>query len=86
MILFFGALAAIGWIAGIWLPWWAIVAIMMGVALSVYKGAFDGGLEAIPKAVGTQVFCTFMLMIGFISGDTSISDIAELVKLVFTGK
>ncbi len=86
MILFFGVLAALGWIAGIWLPWWAIVAIMIGVALSAYKGAFDGGLESIPQVLGVGVFCAFMVLIGFLSGDTSISDIAEVVKLVFTGK
>lgn len=86
MILFFTLLVALGWIAGIWLPWWAIGAILMGVALSAYKGAFDGGLEAIQKVLGAGAFCVSMVLIGFASGDTTVSDIAEVVKLVFTGK
>ncbi len=85
MIIILAVFSVIGWLCGVWLPWWGIGIVLALLCFNGHKGAYDGGLEAIPLVIGTIAFVFFMLTVGFYTGDTTISDIGNAIKFAFTG-
>ena len=75
----------LGWLLGVWLPWWGILSVLAFFVISAYRGAFDGGLEAIPTTLAAIILCIFMCIIGFAVGDVTWVMLFGLTKTAFTG-
>lgn len=75
----------IGWLAGIWLPWWAITSILCGFGVMACMGFFDRGLNGALAGLGTTVMCSIMIVVGFVSGGTTLGQVGGFIKLLFTG-
>lgn len=85
MIILMIVCVTLGWICGVWLPWWVIGMILIIKAIGALRGVFDGGLESIPLIIGSGAFTATMIVVGFAFGDTTLSDIGIAIKYLFTG-
>lgn len=85
MIMLFIITGAIGWLLGVWLPWWAIGGVLAFFAIAAFRGAFDGGLESIPPMMAALFLCAFMILVGFASGDITMAQLFGFAKVAFTG-
>ena len=83
MILFLAIMSTLGWIAGVWLPWWAILGMLVAMAAGGCSAAIDGGLE--PLVIGAGSFSLFMIAAGFASGNATVTDISSFMRVLFTG-
>ncbi len=73
MIIILAVFSVIGWLCGVWLPWWGIGIVLALLCFNGHKGAYDGGLEAIPLVIGTIAFVFFCLLTNFIPLEFSLS-------------
>lgn len=85
MFVLFIIAGTIGWLLGVWLPWWGIGGVLAFFAIAAYRGGYDGGLEMIPLVVATWVLILTMIVVGFAGGDVTWSMIFGFTKTVFMG-
>ncbi len=84
MILFFAFSCIIGWLLGIWLPWYGI--LIASIALVVNEIRLDRcGLDGALVAISAFACSAIMVLVGFISGDVSFSQIGGFIAMLFTG-
>lgn len=77
-IIFFMCIAIMGWILGVWVPWWG-VCILIG--LTIWKLNKVGDLGSCALAL-----LTFVSTIScFINGDVTLTQVGEFISVVFTG-
>lgn len=85
MVVSFIVAGLIGWLLGVWLPWWAICCVLAYFAIAGFRGAFNGGLEVILIILTAIVFCAAMVFSGFATGDVTLMQLFGFVKVAFTG-
>ncbi len=74
----------VGWLLGVWLPWQAILGVILVFVVMAYKGCYDGGLEEVWGGA-TIILVWAMVIAGFITSDVTLAQVFGLVKIGFTG-
>ena len=85
MAIFFLVSSIVGWLLGIWLPWWAIICVLLIVIYIGNKTGFGEGLSAIPIAIATSIMCLLMVIVGFATGNVTFMQLFGFTKILFTG-
>lgn len=81
MIILVFLMAAIGWLCGVWMPWWVVLLIVSYLGYILSKSS--GGLADIPLIIGLLAFSVFAIGGLLYSGETF--NLLEWVKVIFTG-
>ena len=75
-------LAVVGWLAGVWLPWWLLLCVYLGCGLALIN---TKGMSSVKQNIAIGFFCCVSLAVGFVFGEVTILQVGSLVKVAFTG-
>ena len=81
-LIFILALCAASWLIGVWLPWWAVILMII---YFYYKTSRVEGLLAVCPFIGSTLF-TVMSLAGCLSSTQVTSgQVGEWLSFIFTG-
>ena len=75
-------LAVMGWLAGVWLPWWVLLCIYVGCGLAMIN---TRGLSSVIQNISIGFFCCVSLAVGFVFGEVTLLQVGIFIKMAFTG-
>ena len=81
MLFGFIVAVALGWLAGVWLPWQLLVVVYLWLAV-IDKGE---GVSSIWVGVLFVVFSVTSFIVGFATSDVTFVQVWEFIKMIFTG-
>lgn len=81
MVITIGFVCLIGWIVGVWLPWYIAAGLNILAMISWCKSDVSG----IAGNMLFSVFCIIASLSCFIFGDTTLIQIGEFIVMLFTG-
>jgi hypothetical protein len=84
MIITIGFVCALGWVVGVWVPWYIAAGLNVMAMLSWLKS--DGkGVSDIVSNMLLSVFCIIVSLSCFIFGDNTFAQIGKFLVMLFTG-
>lgn len=81
-IIFFMCIAIMGWIFGVWVPWWG-VCILIG--LTIWKLNKVGNLGDVLGSCVLALLTFVATSSCFINGGVTLTQVGEFISIVFTG-
>ena len=84
MIITIGFVCTLGWVVGVWVPWYIAAGLNVMAMLSWLKADVNG-LEGLITLMLFSVFCIITSLSSFIFGDTTFTQIGYFIVTLFTG-
>ena len=85
MFVLFIVAGTIGWLLGVWLPWWGIGGVLLLFVVQAYRGEFDGSLANAISGLAIMWLSVVMVIVGFAFSDVTWAMIFGFTKTVFMG-
>jgi hypothetical protein len=84
MIITIGFVCLIGWVVGVWVPWWIVAATWCGYGINLCLSK-QSGLDQLLGSFLWGILLITASVSGFIFGDVAFVDIWNWLAKVFTG-
>ncbi|AHK11495.1 hypothetical protein S140_88 [Shewanella sp. phage 1/40] len=76
--------AMIGWLIGVWVPWWVVAAMWCGYGINLCLGK-QSGLDGVIGSFLWGIILITATVSGYIFGDVTFAMIWDWLVMVFTG-